>query len=389
MTDDVADVQGEVAVGKLERVVPVSADLQALASREVARGQREATDGGESLGQEPALERLRDAPVPFVEASTLERHRPFAAERRQECQVVLIEAAGGRERDRERPENASRRLDGNVGTHGHARLSIADSEIGILRHILRRCQDDGPACAHHLVPGKAKRPREGAPRIDDLVRDAGERDHLNRLAAVVRDRQAAAVGGEGCPRGLHDDRTDRERVGRLRDGRCHLVDPGQALLCPLALGDVDADPRKTTYMASRIALHPASRDEPAHPADRVHDPELLVPLVAGREQLADQDVHAPTVLRVNRIEPKLHSWALWRARSRRGLDTRATSTSDPPVPSPYPGSRSALGEREPLVGFAKLVLDALAIGYVGRADDHADHVVLGVAQRALPRDVRP
>ena len=66
-----------------------------------------------------------------------------------------------------------------------------------------------------------------------------------------------------------------DAAGQLPD-RLHPLRLAQTLLRVLPVGDIEADPGHVLQLAARIANHPAVVGQPANPAVREDDPELVV-----------------------------------------------------------------------------------------------------------------
>ena len=80
----VAHHERDAPVGALEDVVPVAADGGAARARQVARRQLEAVDRRQPLGQQAALERLRDPVLALVDLEQARLHR-----------LALVDVDGG------------------------------------------------------------------------------------------------------------------------------------------------------------------------------------------------------------------------------------------------------------------------------------------------------
>ena len=92
-TDDVADHEPEPAIGELDRIEPVPADLDVQRPGEVASGDLDAREPRERDRQHAALQRCGDRSLRFVVACAIEGLRALARERLQEPTVVRLDCA--------------------------------------------------------------------------------------------------------------------------------------------------------------------------------------------------------------------------------------------------------------------------------------------------------
>ena len=88
---DVTHDQAEPAVAQLDGVEPVSADVQALRAREVARGDLHSRDTWQRDGQDASLEGLGDRALRVEVPRTVESLRSLAGQSPEEAVVVVVE----------------------------------------------------------------------------------------------------------------------------------------------------------------------------------------------------------------------------------------------------------------------------------------------------------
>jgi hypothetical protein len=157
--DHVADRHPHPPAGQGDHLVPVPADLHAVAPCQVAPAGRHARDVGRLLGQEVVLERPSDPALALVEAGVLDRHRRHVGELHQYRLIVLRELALALARQRYQAAGTPAAIDqgggepvavaerslrgvGAVGRHVHRRALGADDGAGPLadplEHLVHR-----------------------------------------------------------------------------------------------------------------------------------------------------------------------------------------------------------------------------------------------------------
>ena len=128
----VADHQGHARPGELDRLVPVAADLDELAARQVPVLDLDGRRRGQPGGQHGALQHQRGGVLPLVPARVVEEHGGAGGELHAHVHVVPVEAAGARLPDAvEEPERGVLAHDGqqqhrHVGQQAGDRLAPPD-----------------------------------------------------------------------------------------------------------------------------------------------------------------------------------------------------------------------------------------------------------------------
>ena len=93
---DVADAELDDPVGPADRVVPVAADLDRVAAREVVAGELDAVGGRQPVGQQAALQAHGELVLVREEPSALERVRGLVGERPEQVPLARLEPSVAR-----------------------------------------------------------------------------------------------------------------------------------------------------------------------------------------------------------------------------------------------------------------------------------------------------
>ncbi len=226
--DDVADHEREAAVGELEDVVPVAADLDPRAGGEVLGAEAQPRHAGQRVGQHRALHDLGHGPL-LGRDRVVDRACGAVAGELQQRDIVLVEVPAGQRADVHHADHAPLDLE----RHAEHRADAALAE--------NRVDDVGAAQVldhdrPHLGCDTAREPtRDGdLHALADLLLQAPGGAGDEHVAVLVEQQDRGGVGREDLADAL-EQRAERllerevaetrvvERLDRLQRGYVRLV----------------------------------------------------------------------------------------------------------------------------------------------------------------------